>query len=207
MIYIEIETKGDIMFSDEQLVVKTTSGNEEALDTLVTRYKPIVRNISNMYYFQGADRDDVIQEGMIGLIKAINNYDKTKEASFATFANLCIKRQIMSAVKMYGRDKHKPLNNYVSIYIDNEESENTVLDYKDDSPQPDQIIVDRETVARIEKETLDLLSSFEQKVFLSYINGKNYVTIASELNKEPKAIDNALGRAKKKLEKIFKDSL
>ena len=207
MIFIGIEIKGDVMFSDEQLIAEIREDNEEALVQLVIKYKPIVKNISNMYFFQGADKDDVIQEGMIGLIKAINNFREDREAKFATFATLCIKRQIMSAVKAYGRDKHKPLNNYVSIYVDTDESEGSVLEYRDESPQPDQILVDKETVARIEKETLKLLSPFEQKVFLSYIIGKNYVTISKELNKEPKAIDNALGRIKKKLEKILINSL
>ncbi len=192
-------------YSDEQLVLLARDESGEAIEILVKRYKAFVRSCSKSYYLMGADREDVIQEGMIGLYKAIQSFQAEKDASFKTFAHLCIKRQIQSAVKMSARQKHMPLNNYVSFH--QEEGGEMFLDNlgytgENHSTDPEQIIIDKEDVMDAQGQIDKVLSDFEAKVLMLHLDGVPYGEIAQRLDREPKAVDNALQRMKRKIEKL-----
>jgi RNA polymerase sporulation-specific sigma factor len=196
----------DIMV-DEQIVDLAQSGNDPAQEYLINKYKNFVRAKARSYFLIGADREDIIQEGMIGLYKAIRDFRGDKLSSFRAFAELCITRQIITAIKTATRQKHIPLNSYVSLNkpIYDEDSDRTLLDVISGSKitDPEELIISREEFDDIEEKMGEILSSLEWQVLMAYLEGKSYQEIASELNRHVKSIDNALQRVKRKLERYL----
>lgn len=195
--------------SDEEIVELAQLGNQFAIEFLVDKYKNFVRAKARAYFLIGADREDIIQEGMIGLFKAIRDYNGEKLTSFRAFAELCITRQIITAIKTATRQKHIPLNSYVSLNkpVYDEESDRTLIDIitTNKITNPEEIIISREEFIYIEKKMGEILSSLEWKVLMAYLEGKSYQEIALELKRHVKSIDNALQRVKRKLEKYLED--
>lgn len=197
--------------TDEELATLASAGNNEAIDFLLDKYRNLVLIIARSYFLIGADRDDITQEGMIGLFKAIRDYKEDNEASFSTFAHMCIKRQILSAIKTATRKKHLPLNTYISLnnttYDDEQETTllNVIIDKEKLSPED--IIIDKEAHEAILDSIKAILSEYETTVLEKYLKGMSYTDIAAELGKTEKSIDNALQRIKKKIEKHFKSEL
>lgn len=196
--------------SDEEVISFVREGHDYALDYLLNKYKRLVEKKSKSYFLIGASRDDIIQEGMIGLFKAVRDYKHNTPASFFSFADLCVTRQIITAVKASTRQKHMPLNTYVSLNkpIYQEDSDKTAL--MDIMPSksiedPEALFIDEESLHLIEEELALKLSGFEKEVLSYYIEGVGYVEIAEKIDKPVKSIDNALQRIKKKLEVILKD--
>ena len=193
-------------FSDEKLAVLSQQGDDKALDYLLSKYRVFVRNKSLSYYIIGADRDDIVQEGMIGLFKAVRDFSAERGVTFKTFADVCVTRQILTAVKNASRQKHAPLNFYVSLnkpVFDNEDTSSIsdiVADESDSNPE--QIIINKENASILGTEMNRILSQFELLVLSLYLQGHSYVTIAKAIGKDSKSIDNALQRIKKKFEKI-----
>lgn len=186
--------------TDEELVERIRMGESACMDTLIERYKRQVRNQARTLYLMGGDNDDLIQEGMLGLFKAVRDYRPEKEVSFETFARLCISRQLYSAVQAAGRQKHVPLNTYVEF--------SDQLDAQEDSPQgksPEELLIDRENIERLREEIWKVLSPMEKKILQSYLDGESYTEIASGLNRSPKSVDNALQRIRRKLKKFLTD--
>jgi RNA polymerase sporulation-specific sigma factor len=179
------------------------------VEYLVDKYKNFVRAKARSYFLIGADKEDIIQEGMIGLFKAIRDYKLDKLTSFRAFAELCITRQIITAIKTATRQKHIPLNSYVSLNkpVYDEESDRTLIDILSTTKitNPEEIIISREEFIFIEKKMGEILSSLEWKVLMAYLEGKSYQEIAVELKRHVKSIDNALQRVKRKLEKYLED--
>lgn len=190
--------------SDEELITCIHNGESQIADYILEKYKPLVRKKANAMYLIGGETDDLIQEGMIGLFKAIRDYEPTHEASFFHFAELCINRQIYSAVQMSNRKKHLPLNSYVSISTQDREEggalEEILADYHAESPE--QIIIGEESQQALYKELNDMLSPMEQEVFAQYMEGLNYTRIAEKMGKSPKSIDNALSRIRQKVRQV-----
>ena len=179
------------------------SGNVDAIEYIVNKFRGSIKNKAKSYYISGADNDDLIQEGMIGLIKAIKDYSSDKNASCKTFAELCISRQIFTAVKAACCKKHLPLNSYVSLYKeigDADGSEHYLVDELDVLPEEDPIdeIIRQEELDDASKALYERLSDFEMLVLSKYMEGKDYQQIAAELNKTPKSVDNAIQRIKQK---------
>ena len=193
--------------SDEDVAVLASSGNSQATDYLLAKYRNFVLAIARSYFLIGADHEDIIQEGMIGLFKAIRDY-KSGETVFSTFAHMCVKRQIISAIKAATRKKHMPLNSYVSLNktIYDDEQETTLLNVLSDNIDmtPEEIFIDKEVFNGTKNTICAMLSSYEAIVLEKYLQGKSYVDIAGELGKTEKSIDNALQRIKKKIEKTYK---
>ncbi len=187
---------------DEELVLHAKQDNALAIEVLVNRYKSFVMMRSKTYFLCGADRDDVIQEGMIGLFKAIRSFKAERGVSFKTFAELCITRQIISAVKTSTRQKHAPLNTYVSLDR-GEGSVNLERDAFKSGNDPEQIMIEKENMVGIEGQIDKALSRFEARVLMHYLNGMSYGKIAVYMGKDPKSIDNALQRIKRKLERFL----
>ncbi|HLR65877.1 RNA polymerase sporulation sigma factor SigH [Virgibacillus alimentarius] len=191
---------------DDEILTLIHQGNSYALDFLITKYKNFVRAKARTYFLIGADKEDIIQEGMIGLYKAIRDYDGDKLASFKAFAELCITRQIITAIKTATRQKHIPLNSYVSLDkpIYDEETDRTLLDVIAGSKaiDPQELIVNREKFFNMELKLSELLSGLEKKVLQLYLDGCSYQEISVELKRHEKSIDNALQRVKRKLEKL-----
>lgn len=192
--------------TDEQLIKKLREGDSGIIDYLMDKYKNTVRKEANAMYLLGGENDDLIQEGMIGLFKAIRGYQPEKENSFYGFANLCVERQLYNAVKGANRLKNSPLNTYVSLDVPvggagTEETGQTLGETleKDGISNPEDIMIDRERVGKIEAYIQNQLSPFEKKVVNLYIEGMSYQQIAEYLERTPKSIDNALQRIKKKL--------
>ncbi|MCR5100803.1 MAG: sigma-70 family RNA polymerase sigma factor [Butyrivibrio sp.] len=197
------------MKSDEELMADLFGDRENVTDIILERYKDLVRKKAASMYIPGADRDDLIQEGMIGLFKAIRDFDASKEASFRTFADLCISRQMYTAIESSARKKNMPLNNYVSIYsADSDgEGESEALEAKyenHNAENPEQRIIDQENAMDIQNAIDTYLSSFERDVMNLYIKGNEYSEIAKLLGKDEKSTDNALQRGKSKLRKYVK---
>ncbi len=194
---------------DEDIVELAQQGEQFAIEFLVDKYKNFVRAKARSYFLIGADREDIIQEGMIGLFKAIRDYNGDKLTSFRAFAELCITRQIITAIKTATRQKHIPLNSYVSLNkpVYDEESDRTLMDIitTNKITNPEEIIISREEFIFIEKKMGEILSSLEWKVLMAYLEGKSYQEIAVELKRHVKSIDNALQRVKRKLEKYLED--
>jgi len=190
---------------DYNLVIKASAGDKMALEYLISKYKNFVKAKAKSYFLIGADKEDIIQEGMIGLYKAIRDFDGTKTNSFKCFADICITRQIITAIKTATRQKHIPLNSYISLNkpIYDEESDRTLLDIITTSmvTDPEELIISKEELKNIESKMNELLSNLEQKVLELYLNGKSYQYIANRLDRDVKSIDNALQRVKRKLEK------
>lgn len=199
--------------TDDELVTLAET-DEYAFEFLVTKYKCIVLSKARGYFLVGADREDIIQEGMIGLVKAIRDYRPDREASFKGFAEICINRQIITAIKSATRQKHIPLNTYVSLSRpvyendDNEESR-TMLDVlrSDSNQNPEERVLLEESYRGMDEKIMKSLSVFEKKVLEHYLDGNSYAEISKKTGKPVKAIDNALQRIKKKLEKYYEDVL
>ncbi len=199
--------------SDEEMIIRIQEGDQSAMDYLLEKYKYLVRNKAKALYLIGGDKDDLIQEGMIGLYKAIRDFDVEKQNSFFNFADLCISRQIYSAIKASNRKKNIPLNTYISIYSpvygesgDNEEKEALVdIMYQKNVSNPEELVIDKENTSMIEYELVRRLSDLERQVLSLYMQDLKYVQIAEVLGKEPKTIDNALTRIKTKLNQILRE--
>lgn len=192
---------------DEEIVEVAQEGDDTAQEFLINKYKNFVRAKARSYFLIGADREDIIQEGMIGLYKAIRDFRADKLASFRAFAELCITRQIITAIKTATRQKHIPLNSYVSLNkpIYDEESDRTLLDVISGSrvTDPEELVISREEFVDIESKMGEFLSDLEWKVLMYYLEGKSYQEIADDLNRHVKSIDNALQRVKRKLERYL----
>lgn len=190
---------------DKKFILKIKDGDENALNKIMEKYKNFVYAKAKTFFIVGAEQEDIIQEGMIGLFKAIKGYDFDKDVSFSSFADLCIRRQIISAIKASTRQKHIPLNSYLSLNKSSfdEDSDREVIEQLDldTVPDPLETITKKETYQNIELKMSEVLSDFEQHVFNEYLNGESYVQIASKLNSHVKAVDNAIQRIKKKVEK------
>lgn len=200
------------VFTDEELIDRLRDGDAQITDYIMDKYKNLVRKKAKSMYILGADNDDLIQEGMIGLFKAVRDYDAGRDASFYTFADLCISRQMYNAVQASRREKHAPLNTYISLYADITEAEsdrngngsgmklvNTIASAVETNPE--QLMIDRENVADIEAMIEKELSSFEKQVLDLYLTGMSYSQIARVLSRDEKSTDNALQRLKSKLRK------
>ena len=187
------------------IVLKASNGDKIALEYIITKYKNFVKAKAKSYFLVGADKEDIIQEGMIGLYKAVRDFYGSKTNSFKCFAEICITRQIITAIKTATRQKHIPLNSYVSLNkpIYDEESDRTLLDIIATSivTDPEELIISKEELKNIENKMNELLSDLELEVLELYLNGKSYQYIADKLNRDVKSIDNALQRVKRKLEK------
>lgn len=190
--------------TDCELIELAQSGNSKALETVLVRYRPLVYKKSRPYYLAGGDDDDVIQEGLIGLYKAVMSFDKSKFPLFNVFAGTCIERRILSAVKKASRLKHNPLNSYVSLSDTDKwvEFDAAVADNADNS-NPEDIFIEREVVSGLEGRINSVLSKFEMQVLLSHINGHSYKETAQIVCRDVKAVDNAMQRIKKKLETVI----
>ena len=197
-------------FTDEELLVRLRDGEEAIMDYLIGKYKGLVRKRTKSLYLLGADYDDLLQEGMIGLYKAIRDYKQEKLSSFRAFAELCITRQIITAIKTATRQKHIPLNSYISLNkpLYDEESDRTLLDVimEGKASNPEEIIINREDLVTIHEKINDVLSGLEQDVLIAYLDGKSYQEIADALGRHVKSIDNALQRVKHKLEKYLDET-
>lgn len=194
--------------SEEEIVRLAQQGDDTAQEFLMEKYKNIVRSKTRSFFLVGAESEDLLQEGMIGLFKAIRDYDPEKNASFQAFAVLCIKRQLISAFKAASRQKHIPLNSYISLSkpVYGEESERTFLDVVslEHAPDPEQLFILGEEHELIDRKIKEELSPLEREVLLLYLSGKSYQEIAEQLGTPLKTIDNALQRVKKKLERTLR---
>ncbi|MGI6706087.1 MAG: RNA polymerase sporulation sigma factor SigH [Clostridia bacterium] len=195
------------LMGDEEVVEDARNGNFLALEYLINKYKNFVRAKARSYFLIGADREDIVQEGMIGLYKAIRDFKPHKLTSFRAFAELCITRQIITAIKTATRQKHIPLNSYVSLNkpIYEDESDRTLLDVLVGTriSDPEELVISQEEFNSIEAKIGELLSDLEWEVLSSYLEGKSYQEIAVDLDRHVKSIDNALQRVKRKLEKYL----
>jgi len=193
--------------TDPEIVELSHNGDLDAQEYLIRKYKNFVRSKTRSYFLIGADEEDIIQEGMIGLYKAIRDYNPLKLASFHAFAELCITRQIITAIKTATRQKHIPLNSYISLNkpIFDEDSERTLMDVLTSmqSSSPEEVVINAEDKSIIEDKMGEILSDLEWEVLNSYLQDKSYLEIAEELDRHVKSIDNALQRVKRKLEKFL----
>ncbi|MCR5507892.1 MAG: RNA polymerase factor sigma-70 [Lachnospiraceae bacterium] len=196
---------------DVELIMLSRDGNSEVTDYLMEKYKDLVKSKARSMYILGADNDDLIQEGMIGLFKAVRDYDSGRDASFYTFADLCISRQIYTAIQSSRSKKHIPLNNYISLYSNggDEDDEARLVDVLRSAADrsPEDVVIDRENVKRLERRIDESLSSFEKQVLDLYITGMSYSGIAAVLGKDEKSTDNALQRLKSKIKKIIREDI
>lgn len=194
---------------DENIIADARSGNIGALEYLINKYRSFVKAKARTYFLIGADREDIIQEGMIGLYKAIRDFREDKLSSFRAFAELCITRQIITAIKTATRQKHIPLNSYVSLNrpIFDEDSDRTLMDVISEESvyDPEEMMINREEFSGIEDKMSEILSNLEWEVLSLYLQGKSYQEIAEELDRHVKSIDNALQRVKRKLEKYLEE--
>lgn len=199
-------------YSDEELIVRLRDGESAITDYIMDKYKNLVRSKAKSMYILGADREDLIQEGMIGLFKAIRDYDTGRDASFFTFADLCVSRQMYTAVQAAGRQKHTPLNTYISLYANASESgsaeggeEWELIDsmLSQAERNPEELLIDRENVELLEKIIEKELSGFENQVLDLYLTGMKYSQIAKVLGRDDKSTDNALQRIKSKLRRAI----
>lgn len=192
---------------DERIVKRVHEGDSEALEYLIFKYKNFVRAKAKSYFLIGADREDIIQEGMIGLYKAVRDFKGDKLSSFKAFAELCITRQMITAVKTATRQKHIPLNSYVSLDkpIYDEESDRTLMDVLSGTKitNPEELLINQEKFDDIELKMSEILSDLERKVLMLYLDGRSYQEISVDLKRHVKSIDNALQRVKRKLERYL----
>lgn len=193
--------------SDEELVESVRVGDSEALEYLINKYRNFVRAKARSYFLIGADREDIVQEGMIGLYKSIRDFRGDKLTSFKAFAEICITRQIITAIKTATRQKHIPLNSYVSLDkpIFDEDSDRTLLDVIGGSrvQDPEELIINKEEFSGLEDKMGEVLSELERKVLMLYLDGRSYQEISEDLDRHVKSIDNALQRVKRKLERYL----
>ena len=197
------------LMSDAELIMSYRDGQQDIMDYIMEKYKYLVRNKAKAMYILGADCDDLIQEGMIGLFKAIRDYDTGRDASFLTFADLCISRQIYTAIQVSGRQKNIPLNNYISLYnnydSENPEDDSYLIDSIRDSTDmsPEELFIDKENVKNLEDRIVSALSPFENQVLDLFLTGMGYAEIASVLGRDEKSTDNALQRIRSKIRKVL----
>ena len=190
---------------DEQLIKRLREGETEIMDYIINKYKSMVRQKAKAMYLLGGENDDLIQEGMIGLFKAIRDYDAEGENSFHSFADLCISRQMYTAIKLSQRQKHIPLNSYISLYesgdeLSDEKHSPLIEQLKDEKENnPENLFIDKEYIEVMEQKLKDKLSDLESRVLYLYLKGEDYQSIAKLLDKSPKSIDNALQRIKNKV--------
>lgn len=187
--------------TDEQLIERLRDGDDRIMDYILDKYKPLVLGKANAMFLIGGDTDDLIQEGMIGLFKAIRDYREDREASFFHFAQMCIARQLYSAVEASNRKKHVPLNTYVSFYSHMGEEGKSLAETlaTDSMDNPEQLVIAQENLAQFWEDLKGRLSPMEREVLDAYLSGQNYRQIADAMGKSPKAIDNALSRIKAKI--------
>ncbi|MGV8983513.1 RNA polymerase sporulation sigma factor SigH [Clostridium sp.] len=192
---------------DEEVVIEAQKKNVRAQEYLINKYKNFVKAKAKSYFLIGADKEDIYQEGMIGLYKAIRDFKADRLSSFRAFAEICVTRQIITAIKTATRQKHIPLNTYISLNkpIYDEESDRTLLDVLSGAKitDPEELVISREEVISIQNEIGEVLSELEMEVLMSYLDGKSYQEIACDLDRHAKSIDNALQRVKRKLEKCL----
>lgn len=193
--------------TDEEIALLARDGDDAAQEFLLNKYKNFVRSKARSYFLIGADHEDIVQEGMIGLFKAIRDFRPDKLSSFRAFAELCVTRQIITAIKTATRQKHIPLNSYVSLNkpIYDEESDRTLLDViSEEVPSdPEAMLIDREDLSFIEGRIGEMLSDLEKQVLVLYMEGKSYVEISQAMGRHVKSVDNALQRIKRKLQKYL----
>ena len=191
--------------TDEEIALLARDGDDQAQEVLLNKYKNFVRSKARSYFLIGADHEHIVQEGMIGLFKAIRDFRPDKLSSFRAFAELCVTRQIITAIKTATRQKHIPLNSYVSLNrpIYDEESDRTLMDVLSEVQMagPEELLISQEDYSSVENRISEVLSDLEMEVLTSYLEGKSYQEIAHDLNRHVKSIDNALQRVKRKLEK------
>ena len=201
-LFVEFENK-----SDEEVVDEAKKGDYRAQEYLISKYENFVKAKAKSYFLIGADKEDIYQEGMIGLYKAIRDFKADRLTSFKAFAEICVTRQIITAIKTATRQKHIPLNTYVSLNkpIYEEESDRTLIDVISEFKitDPEELIIGKEQLQHIEGEMAKVLSDLEMEVLQSYLDGKSYQEIACDLDRQAKSIDNALQRVKRKLEKCL----
>ena len=197
-------------YTDEELIVMLRDGDDAVTDFIMNKYKNLVRSKAKSMFLIGGEEDDMIQEGMIGLFKAIRDYDAGRDASFFTFADLCISRQMYNAVQASGRKKHGPLNSYISLYAETGENGDgaegvplleTLADITEDSPE--KLLIDKENYERLLSKIEDALSPLETQVLDLYLTGMSYVQIAKVLGRDEKSTDNALNRIKTKVKRLL----
>ena len=187
-------------FTDEELIERLRDGEQELEDYLMEKYKGMVLKKAHAMFIVGGEREDLIQEGLIGLFRALRDYQPGKSATFATFANLCVERQIYKAIEMSGRLKNKPLNSYISL----SEEESPILDsLAFEQQDPEAIVIDRENVNVMQEKIRQHLSRFETRVLDAYLEGMTYTQIAEAMGKSPKSIDNALQRIRGKIREFL----
>ena len=195
--------------SDEKLLRQIQSGNDDAMECLLERYRDMVRKEARSFFLAGGDEEDLIQEGMIGLIKAVRDFDVTQKTSFSSFAELCVSRQMYSAIEASNRKKHLPLNSYISLYEDSEQEGegrslpliDTIESSKENDPEV--LYFGKEYTEAFAEQLKELLSPLENHVLYLHLMGTDYRTIAELLGKSPKSVDNALQRIKTKAQKIL----
>ena len=200
--------------SDEELILLLRDGEESIIDYIMDKYKNLVRRKARSMYILGADRDDLIQEGMIGLFKSVRDYDAGRDASFFTFADLCVSRQMYTAIQAAGRQKHTPLNTYISLYTGSSEADGggrstegewDLMGSMISCPEknPEELLIDKENVERLERTIEKELSGFEKQVLDLHMTGMRYSEIARVLGRDEKSTDTALQRIKSKLKKAI----
>lgn len=194
--------------TDEELIMDFRGGDAAIMDYLLEKYKPMVKKKAKAMYLLGGDSDDLIQEGMIGLFKAVRDYDSAQEASFGTFAQICVTRQLYSAIRASRRKKHLPLNSYISLYDNeeiSEEKESELIQIQNiaSTNNPEDLVIHKESEDSFMNELEGNLSELERKVLYLHLLGTDYRTIAKLLGKSPKAVDNALQRIKTKAEELL----
>ena len=198
--------------SDEELIISLRDGDGKVIDYIIEKYKDLVRKKAGSMFILGADKEDLIQEGMIGLYKAVRDYDPGRDASFFTFADLCVSRQMYKAVEAGNRKKHLPLNSYVSIY-DDENDKNSSGDgvnilemiLSESGKSPEDVVIDKEQTRQLEQKIYDSLSDFERQVLNLRLTGLEYTAIAKILGRDEKSTDNALSRIKMKVKKLIEN--
>lgn len=208
-IYYTTDKYGNL--TDEQIISQIKEGDEQALSFLLDRYKDLVNSKVGKYFIIGAEREDIIQEGMIGLFKAIKNFDSNKQNTFKTFANLCVERQLITAIKSSNRQKHMPLNSYLSLNTSayDEEDNTELMDVFNNNTVEDPLetITKKEYYETVESVIDKSLSDFEKQVLARFMKGESYIDIANKLNSPVKSIDNAIQRIRKKaIKNILKEN-
>ncbi|MBR3255305.1 MAG: RNA polymerase sporulation sigma factor SigH [Clostridia bacterium] len=196
--------------SDEKIVALIKQGDDQAFSFLLEKYRDLLNVKAAKYYINGAERDDTVQEGMIGLFKAIKNFDETKQNSFKTFANICVERQLITAIKSSNRQKHQPLNSYLSLNnsaYENDDNDEELINTFDSKTVEDPLdtVMKKEYYEKIESTIDKTLSGFEKQVLNRYIRGESYVDIANKLDAPVKSVDNAIQRIRKKAVKNLFD--
>ncbi len=208
--FLHVSSPGYEFKSDEDIAVEAKDGNDVALEFLLNKYRNFVKAKARSYFLIGADREDIIQEGMIGLYKAIRDFKGEKASSFSAFADMCITRQIITAVKTSTRQKHIPLNSYISLNkpVFDEDSDKTLIDVIGTTElvsDPEEMIITKEEIKGMQKNLVKVLSKLELKVLNLYLEGKSYQEVADEMQRHVKSVDNALQRVKRKLDKFLHD--